>query len=77
MGEIFEGIEFFDFAVNGQETIELVKLSIEEDRNYGLVCLDIMMPEIDGTQALKEIRQFEKDKGINPENNYDYGKVRC
>ncbi len=55
-----------DFAVNGAEAIISFKKALEEDCPYDLICMDIMMPNIDGQQAVKEIRKFEKEKGIKP-----------
>jgi len=51
-------------AVNGIEAVNAVKLAIEENQPYDLICLDIMMPIMDGMDALKMIRQFEKVNGI-------------
>lgn len=44
-----------DEASNGFEAIEKVK-----NNNYDLVIMDIMMPELDGFSAVKEIRKFSK-----------------
>jgi two-component system chemotaxis response regulator CheY len=33
---------------------------------YDLMCLDIMMPEMDGQEALKQIRKHEEIRGILP-----------
>ncbi|MBU0674313.1 MAG: response regulator [Proteobacteria bacterium] len=53
-----------DTAANGEEAIVAVVKQINEThRNYDLICLDIMMPKIDGQQALKGIRELEK-KGL-------------
>ena len=37
---------------------------MEASEPYDLICLDIMMPEMDGQEALKEIRQMEEKAGI-------------
>jgi two-component system chemotaxis response regulator CheY len=46
-------------AVNGREAVELVRATVESDEYYDLICLDILMPEMDGQQTLKEIRALE------------------
>ena len=56
-----------DCAANGNEAFTAVKMAIEEGQPYDLICLDIMMPEVDGIVALKKIRQLEAQKGLNPE----------
>ena len=52
------------FAVNGKEAVEAVRMALEANEPYDLICLDIMMPGIDGLQALRVIRLMEKAKGI-------------
>jgi len=51
-------------AVNGEEAAEAVRISLEQDEPYDLICLDIMMPEVDGHEALKRIRGMEESRGI-------------
>jgi len=51
-------------AVNGKEALAAALHALEADEPYDLICLDIMMPEMDGHQALKEIRAAEESKGI-------------
>lgn len=53
-----------DVTVDGMEAIEAFMLALEEGRGYRLVCLDIMMPNVDGIKALKSIRKLEQSKGI-------------
>lgn len=51
-------------AVNGQEAVEVFARALTDNEPYDLVCLDIMMPEMDGLQVLKEIRRLEGENGI-------------
>lgn len=53
-----------DIAMHGKEAVEAVRLAIEGGKPYDLICLDIMMPEMDGQQALKAIRNLEETHGI-------------
>ena len=53
-----------DIAVDGEEAIQAYKLALEEKEPYDLICMDIMMPKIDGQTAVKEIVKIEKEKGI-------------
>jgi len=51
-------------AVNGQEAVEAVRLALTAGEPYNLICLDIMMPEMDGQEALRQIRAQEEARGI-------------
>jgi len=51
-------------AVNGREAIAAFVASFETQEPYDLICLDIMMPEMDGQTALKEIRRLEEERGV-------------
>jgi two-component system chemotaxis response regulator CheY len=55
-----------DAAVDGEEAVEAFKLAWKEKRPYDLVCMDIMMPKVNGQEALKAIRDFERDTGVKP-----------
>ncbi|NOG44003.1 MAG: response regulator [Calditrichaeota bacterium] len=48
-------------AVNGLEGIKKVKMAIDAGQNYDLICLDIMLPEINGLDVLSNIRNLEKN----------------
>jgi two-component system chemotaxis response regulator CheY len=53
-----------DVTVDGSEAVDAFMLALEEGAPYDLVCLDIMMPVMDGYQALMGIRNLEKERGI-------------
>ena len=51
---------------NGGEAVEAVRESLENSRKgYDLICLDIMMPEMDGQEALRQIRALEENAGVD------------
>ncbi|MBG0790110.1 MAG: response regulator [Desulfovibrionaceae bacterium] len=54
-----------DTASDGVECVEAFKKALNEKQPYDLVCMDIMMPNKDGHQALKEIRVIEMEAGVN------------
>lgn len=51
-------------AVNGKEAVEAIRTALESGEPYQLVCMDIMMPEMDGTTAVRKIRALEEAKGV-------------
>ncbi len=51
-------------AINGAEATEAVRISLENGKPYNLICLDIMMPEMNGQEALRHIRAMEEENGI-------------
>ena len=56
-----------DVTVDGMEAVDAFMLALEEDDPYDLVCLDIMMPVMDGYQALMGIRTLDKERDIPKE----------
>lgn len=56
-----------DMVVNGEEAVKAFMFSLEENDQYDLICLDIMMPKLDGLKALKIITSIEKEKEISNE----------
>jgi two-component system, chemotaxis family, chemotaxis protein CheY len=53
------------YATNGLEAIEAFKLSRKNQEPFDLICLDIMMPEMDGREALSEIRKIEQEENLD------------
>lgn len=56
-----------DVTVDGMEAVDAFMMALEDDAPYDLVCLDIMMPVMDGYQALMGIRNLEKERDIPKE----------
>jgi two-component system chemotaxis response regulator CheY len=55
-----------DVAINGEEAVLSFRLAHEGNKPYDLICMDIMMPGIDGQEALRRIREIEQEMGIPP-----------
>jgi two-component system, chemotaxis family, chemotaxis protein CheY len=53
-----------DIAIDGEEAFMAFKFALDEAAPYDLVCMDIMMPHMNGQEALKLIRALEKDRGV-------------
>ena len=56
-----------DITVDGEEAVDAFLMATEDGEPYDLVCLDVMMPALDGYQALKAIRDIEKERGVSEE----------
>jgi two-component system chemotaxis response regulator CheY len=53
-----------DIAVTGTEAVKAFMLAIDGGKPYDLICLDVMMPEMDGLEVLRTIRDKERDMGV-------------
>lgn len=51
-------------AVNGAEAVEAFRSSLLSGQRYDLICMDIRMPVMDGTEAVRHIRWLEEQRGI-------------
>jgi two-component system chemotaxis response regulator CheY len=64
--KMLEPLGTCDVAVNGKEAVDALRRARESAEPYALVCLDIMMPEMDGQAALKAIRAQEEALALPP-----------
>ncbi|MEO1784271.1 response regulator [Thermodesulfobium sp. 4217-1] len=53
-----------DMVVDGLEALDAYLISVKENELYDLICLDIMMPKVDGIKVLKAIKDYEDKKGV-------------
>ncbi|MDE6128842.1 MAG: response regulator [Lachnospiraceae bacterium] len=53
-----------DVTVDGMEAVDAFMMALEDGEPYDLVCLDIMMPVMDGYQSLVGIRNLEKERNV-------------
>jgi len=60
MGGLLEPYARCDIAMNGQEAVAAFRSAIAENRPYHLMLLDIMMPEMDGHETIRQIRKIEE-----------------
>jgi two-component system, chemotaxis family, chemotaxis protein CheY len=64
MGKLVKKYGDFDVSKNGEEALFMLSNALLENNYYDLICLDIMMPNIDGYEVLRSIREFEDENNI-------------
>ncbi|MEO5378848.1 MAG: response regulator [Magnetococcus sp. DMHC-6] len=56
-----------DQTINGLEAVDAFHIALFDGTPYDLICLDMMMPELDGLGVLRQIRLLEQEVGIKAE----------
>jgi two-component system, chemotaxis family, chemotaxis protein CheY len=54
----------FDVVDNGQQAIDQFRQAHESNAPYDVIVMDIMMPEVDGLQSVRAIREIEAHMNI-------------
>ena len=54
----------YDEAENGLIAVHKYQEAIEQGTPYDIVFMDIIMPEMDGKEAVRSIREYEASSGI-------------
>ncbi len=52
-------------ASDGREAVDIYLDNANKKQRFQLICLDIMVPEIDGQEVLKIIRNHENENGLS------------
>lgn len=64
LATMLEDVGYCDIAVNGQEAVDSFKMTLDENKAYDVIFLDIKMPIMDGHETLKQIRSIEEKNGV-------------
>ena len=56
-----------DTAADGMETLDLYLESLKNGTPYDMMCLDIMMPKVDGLMVLRLVREMENQRNFSAE----------
>ena len=65
--KILHPFAYVDVATDGEEGVLAFQQALKEKDPYNLITLDLVMPNSDGQQALREIREIEKELGFSEE----------
>jgi len=55
-----------DVAVDGKQAVDTFRASWDLGKRYDLICMDVLMPEMDGREAVRQVRAYELSHGVFP-----------
>ena len=58
-------LDSIDMASNGRDAVEAFQNAWKSGAPYELICLDVMLPDIDGLKALEVIRKMEEAMNVD------------
>jgi two-component system, chemotaxis family, chemotaxis protein CheY len=67
MEMILKSFGSVECVTRGKVALETFRKACEDRKPFGLVSLDISMPDMDGSEVLKQIRAVEEEIGVGPE----------
>lgn len=62
LATFFEDYGPCDQAENGQEALAMYEAALADGQPYDLICLDIVMPVMDGMTTLRHLREREQEQ---------------
>jgi two-component system chemotaxis response regulator CheY len=66
LSKCLETVGEIQTAADGEAGVEAARGAFLEGSPFDLICLDIMMPKLDGQAVLKEIRAMEAQRRVAP-----------
>jgi two-component system, chemotaxis family, chemotaxis protein CheY len=64
LGRILDQYGDCDAAENGSQALDAIEAAWKVGQPYDLVCLDIMLPKMNGQAVLEELRRREAERGL-------------
>ncbi|MBF0184546.1 MAG: response regulator [Magnetococcales bacterium] len=66
--QLLKAVAQCDPVADGREAVDFFKAAFDSELRYDLVLMDVMMPEMNGHDALASIRMFEELRGVTRDN---------
>lgn len=66
-----------DVTYNGREAVRAFTRALDGGTPYHVVCMDIMMPVLDGHEATAQMREAEESRGVLPDQQAAILMITC